>query len=52
MDENSKFTTSEIATLVVVGCAALYGTYQLGKLGVDWAREGIRTIKDKKNSAK
>lgn len=50
MQENSKLSVPEIATLVVVGTAVVYGAYQLTKLGVDWAREGIRVIKEKKSS--
>ena len=34
----------------ILGATATFGAYQIVKLGVDWAREGIRTVRAKKNS--
>lgn len=51
MDENSKLTPIEIVTVTVVGSAALYGAYHLGKLCVDWMREGVRILEEKKDQA-
>lgn len=46
-NENNTPTIRTYVTLAVVAGSAVFGAYQLGKLGVDWAKEGVRAIKDK-----
>lgn len=52
MENELEFTTRDKIAVAVVGVAVAYSTYQLGRLGVDWSREGIRAIKSKMNSNK
>ncbi|QED11546.1 membrane protein [Arthrobacter phage Qui] len=33
---------------LIIGAAAAYGTIQLVKLGVDWAKAGIQELKERK----
>lgn len=51
MDEFPETSIKDLLTPtnVIVVAAFTYSAYHLTKLGVDWAREGVRTLKAKKN---
>lgn len=47
MNKNNEATFIDYVALTVVVGSTIFGAYHLGKLGKDWAVEGIRVIKDK-----
>lgn len=51
MDQNEKndFTPLDYVTLTFFGGVFAFSAYHLGKLGVDYAREIVRIVKEKKN---
>ena len=50
MPSEIKIPATTYVRIAIIAGAATYSAYQLGKLGVDWSREGIRTLKSKKNA--
>lgn len=50
MSNETKIPASAYVGVAVVAGTAAFGLYQLGKLSFDWGKEGIRTLKEKKNS--
>jgi hypothetical protein len=49
MPENNEPRPQDYILLAAVVGTTAFGVYHLGKLGVDWAREGVRSRKEKKN---
>lgn len=53
MDEidNGPLSLSQVVnpTTIIVTAAVTFSVVVVGKLGYDWVKEGIRTIKAKKN---
>lgn len=52
MEENNEFTLREKIAAVTVGVAVVYSTYQIGRIGVRWTREGVRAFKNRKAADK
>lgn len=51
-DENETPPADAKTIIAIVGVVSIatFSAYHLGKLGVDWAREGIRSRKEKKTN--
>ena len=51
METESKLDAAlDIIALTCIAIAATHGVIVLGKLGVDWTREGIKYLKTKKTA--
>lgn len=51
-DQNTTLNLIDYARVAVVGGTLVYSVYQLGKLGVDWGRYGVKTLKNRKDQTK
>lgn len=48
-EEETKFSPLDYVKIGMIGGVVAFSTYHLAKLGVDYVREGVRILKEKKD---